>query len=66
MTGGLTRVLSPDEVMGEVVWAEEFKQANNRRSEKLNVRKEINRTCVVRCFFNGDPSLRRVTSPPKH
>ena len=43
MEGGLTRVFSPDDVMGEVVWAEEVKQANNRTSENPNVRKGIKR-----------------------
>ena len=47
--GGLTRVLSPDDVMGGTVWAKEVRQANNRTSEKPNVRKGINRRCSA-CF----------------
>ena len=39
MSGGLTRVLSPDDVMGGPVWAEEVRQANNKMSEKQKVRR---------------------------
>jgi len=46
--GELTRVLSPDEVMGGTVCAKEV-NVNNRTSEKPNARQGINRTC---CCFN--------------
>jgi hypothetical protein len=55
--GGLTCVLSPDDVMGATVWAEEIRQANNRTSEKPNVRKEINRVCSAYRCFNCEPPL---------
>src|SRR6476659_1209608 len=62
--GGLTRVLSPDDVMG--VWADEVKQANSETSEKASVRKGINRRCSAWCCFNGEPSLGTGASPSRH
>src|SRR6478609_2779485 len=50
-TGGLTRVLRPDEVMGGV-WAEEFRQAKNRTKEKPSVRQGINLACFA---FKAEP-----------
>jgi hypothetical protein len=57
VAGGLTPVLSPDDVMGAAVWAEEVRQANDRTREKPNVRKGINRKCSPCCFFKGKPPL---------
>src|SRR6476660_5307601 len=56
--GELTRVLSPDEVMGGGVWAEEIRQANDRTSEKPKVRMGINWSRSECCPINGEPFLR--------
>jgi hypothetical protein len=49
-------------VMGGV-WAEEFREAKNRTSEKPSVRQGINLACFA---FNGEPPLGVVPLPRKH
>lgn len=55
--GSLSRVFRPDCVMGEAAWTREVREANNKTSEKPNVRKEINRRCSTCCCFKGKPPL---------
>src|SRR6478609_7888405 len=43
VTAGLTCVFRPEPVMGEAAWTREVREANNRTSEKPNVRKGIDR-----------------------
>ena len=63
--GGLTRVFRPDDVIGGV-WAKEVRQANNRTSEKQNVRRWINLRCSACFTFNGNPPLGVVPLPHNH
>jgi hypothetical protein len=62
--GGLTRVLSSDDVMGGVVCAEAVTEANSRTSDKPAVKREINRTGAELCFFNA--ILRDEEAPSSH
>ena len=64
--GELTCVLSPDEVMGGGVWADEIRQANDRTSEKPKVRKRINWLRSECCPINGELSLGIGSLPRKH
>ena len=63
--GELTRVLSPDDVMGGVVCAEAIREANTRTSEKPAVKREVNATCAARCFFNRDPPIGKGAFTPQ-
>jgi hypothetical protein len=47
--------LSPDEVMGGGIWAEEIRQAHERTSEKPKVRKGIKWSRLECCPINGEP-----------
>jgi hypothetical protein len=49
-------VLSPDDVMGGVVWAE-VREVKSRTIEKLAVKRLINRACSAGLVFTGEHLL---------
>jgi hypothetical protein len=60
--GGLTRVLSPDDAMGEAAWTGKVRQANNRTNEKPNTRQGMHSAC---CCFNCKPPAGRSAFIPQ-